>query len=146
MAADPAGGKKPYRLCIVLHAGSFDRVYEALAIANVEVARGGEAHVLFTYGALKRLRKGNTDLVVIEGEPAPFREEFEKALERGTTDSISEMIEMGKRFGGLKIYACSGAMGILNITRDELIDGVDASTGLVGFMDLVKEANLTLYV
>ena len=52
----------------------------------------------------------------------------------------------GKRFGCLRIYACSASMAILNIARGELIDEVDASLGMVGFMDLVREADLTLYI
>lgn len=67
-------------------------------------------------------------------------------MKRGTLDSIKEMIEIGKRFGRLKVYACSASMAILNITRDELIDGVDMSMGMVQFIDLVKDADLTLYI
>jgi hypothetical protein len=35
-------------------------------------------------------------------------------------------------------------MAILNIARGELIDEVDASMGMVGFMDLVREADLDI--
>ncbi|MEE9165652.1 MAG: hypothetical protein V3U15_05260, partial [Nitrospinota bacterium] len=81
--------------------------------------------MLFAYGALQRLVKGNTDVVDLEGQPTPFKDVFEKNLKRGTVDSLSDMLELGKRFGRFKIYACSGSMAILNIARDELIDGVD---------------------
>ena len=37
-------------------------------------------------------------------------------------------------------------MAILNIARDELIDLVDASMGLVSFIELVKGADTTLYI
>ncbi len=37
-------------------------------------------------------------------------------------------------------------MAILNIARDELIDLVDSSMGLVSFLELVKEADTTLYI
>lgn len=50
------------------------------------------------------------------------------------------MIDTGKKLGRFRIYACSGSMAILNITRDELIEEVDESTGLVGFLNLVKDA------
>ncbi|MBI5644127.1 MAG: DsrE/DsrF/DrsH-like family protein, partial [Deltaproteobacteria bacterium] len=64
----------------------------------------------------------------------------------GTLDSISEMIETAKRFGRLKIYACTGSMAVLNIARDELIDHVDMSMGLVYFLNLVKDAEQVLYI
>lgn len=138
--------KKPYRYCIFLHSGSYDRVFQAMSITNVVLATGGEVHIFFSYGALKRLVKGNTDKVVIEGEAASFKEEIEKNLNRGTLDSISEMIDVAKRFGRLKIYACTGSMAVLNIARNELIDAVDCSMGLVAFLQLVKESDQTLYI
>ena len=141
-----AEGKKKYRLCVFLHSGSYDRVYHALSICNVVLATGGEVRIFFSYGALKRLVKGNTDKVAIEGEPAPFREEIEKNLERGTFDSISEMLSTAKRFGDIKLYACTASMAVLNIARTELIDLVDESMGLVAFMEIVKDADETLYI
>lgn len=138
--------KKSYRYCIFLHSGSYDRVFQAMSIANVVLATGGEVHIFFSYGALRRLVKGRTDDAVIEGEPAFFKAEIEKNIARGTIDSITEMIDMGRRFGRLKIYACTGSMAILNIARDELIDAVDQSMGLVSFLQLVKEADQVLYI
>ena len=61
-------------------------------------------------------------------------------------ETISGMLKMGKKFGRLKIYACTGAMSVMNISRGELIKEVDSTVGLVGFMGLVKEADLTLYI
>ncbi len=141
-----ASSKRIERLCIFLHSGSYDRVYQAMSITNVVLAMGGEAHLFFSYGALKRLVKGNTDAVEIEGEAAPFKDDIEKNLRRGTLDSISEMLDVAKRFGKLKVYACTASMAVLNITRDELVDAVDSSMGLVAFLSLVKDADQTLYI
>lgn len=138
--------KKHYRYCIFLHSGSYDRVYQAMSITNVVLATGGEVHIFFSYGALKRLVKGKTDDVVIDGEPAFFREEIEKNLKRGTLDRISEMLDTAKRFGRLNVYACTASMAVLNIARNELVESVDASMGLVAFLDLVKGADQTLYI
>lgn len=138
--------KKPYRCCIFLHSGAYDRVFQALSITNVVLATGGEVHIFFSYGALRRLVKGNTDSAVVEGEPAFFKDEIEKNLKRGTMDKITELLDLAKRFGRAKIYACTGSMAILNIARDELIEAVDSSMGLVGFMELVKGADQTLYI
>lgn len=138
--------KKQYSMCIFLHSGSYDRVYHAISICNVVLATGGRVRLFCSYGALKRLVKGHTDKVVIEGEPAPFKEEIERNLERGTFDSISEMLTTAKRFGDIELYACTASMAVLNIARGELMDVVDSSMGLVAFMELVKESDHTLYI
>jgi len=139
-------GKKPFRCCIYLHSGSYDRVHQAITISNVVLALGGEVHVFCSYGGLKRMVKGHTDDVEIEGEPAPFKAEIEKNLKRGTLDPIGEMLYVARRFGEFKLYACTASMAVLNIARDELIDEVDSSMGLVGFQALVKDADQVLYI
>lgn len=140
-----AEGKK-FRCCIYLHSGAYDRVHQAISIASVVLALGGEVHVFCSYGALKRLVKGNTDKIVIEGESAAFTEEIEKNLGRETLDPISEMLEVAKKLGDFNVYACTASMAVLNIIRAELIDVVDASMGLVGFQALVKDADQVLYI
>ena len=135
-----------YRLCIFMHSGAYDRVHEAFSIVNVVLATGGEVHMLFTYGALKRLVKGQIDEMHLDGEPTPYAAELAKHLEGGAIESISEMLKTAKRLGSLCVYACSGAMAILNISREELIEEVDAVTGLVRFVALMKEADTTLYI
>jgi peroxiredoxin family protein len=117
-----------------------------MAITNVVLAMGGEVDAFFSYGALKRLVKGQTDLPEIEGEPAPFVEDIKRNVERGTIDEISEMMDTAKRFGGFKAYACTASMAVLNISRDELIEIVDSSMGLVSFLDLVADADKVLYI
>jgi peroxiredoxin family protein len=134
------------KCCIFLHSGSFDRVYQAVSITNIILACSGEVHIFLSYGALKRFVKGNVDKPDIEGEFAPFKEEFDKNLKRGTIDRISEIIKTAKMFGRLKIYACTASMAILNIALDDLVDDVDSCIGLVAFMELVKDADLTLYI
>jgi len=135
--------EKNYRLCIFLHSGSYDRVYQAISITNVVLAMGGEVHIFFSYGAMKRLVKGKTDELQAE---EPFRMEMEKNIKRGTIDSISEMLTTAKRFGRVKLYACTASMAVLNIARDELVDLVDCSMGLVSFLELVKGAQNALYI
>ncbi len=139
-------GKKGFRYCIFLHSGSYDRVYQAVSISTVVLAMGGEVHIFCSYGGLLRMVKGRTDEVVVEGEPGPFKEQIEKNLNRGTLDHISDLLETAHRFGGFHIYACTASMAVLNIARNELIDLVDASMGLVSFLELVKEADKVLYI
>lgn len=138
--------KSHHRLCVFLHSGSYDRVYQAMSISTVALATGGEVHVFCSYGALKRLAKGNVDSLYIEGEGASFSAEIEKNLKRGTIDKISAMLDTAKKFGRFHLYACTASMAVLNVTRDELSDAVDSSMGLVSFLELVKGAGTVLYI
>ncbi|GBC75492.1 hypothetical protein HRbin06_00810 [archaeon HR06] len=128
------------KLSLILHSYSYDRVHYGLSIALTGLAMGMEVHVLFTYGALKRLVKGRTDILG-EGE---MEERIEKALKKGAISSIKDTISNAKKMG-LKIYACVAAMSLLNIARDELIEEVDEVISLSRFLDLAKDS-LVLYI
>ncbi|MEW6202086.1 MAG: DsrE/DsrF/DrsH-like family protein [bacterium] len=115
-------------LCIVLHAGEYDRVSHALSIAGVAAAMGKEVHLLFTYWALKRLVRGETDKT-----DSQF---IEEAVAKGYMKTITEAITTIKKFGTVHIYACSGSMALMNISQDELINEVDRIMGLPTFISL----------
>ncbi len=138
--------KTIYKLCLFMHSGSFDKFYRALSIANATLATGGEVNINLSYGALKRFTKGGLDSVDIDCDPTPYATEFTDHLKRGSIEDLPGMIETGKKFGRLKLFACPSSMAVMNIARDELSDHVDAVTGLVSFLKLVKDADLTLYI
>ncbi len=137
-------GERKERAAIIVHSGSYDRVYYALSISLVSLAMGMDVNVLFTYSALKRLVKERTDIVGDETD-RELRIVFEKGLTKGSIQSITTQLRDAKRMG-LKIYACVAAMATLNITREELIEEVDEVVGLAAFLDLARNSALTLYV
>lgn len=46
---------------------------------------------------------------------------------------VLELVTQTKVMGA-KFYACTSSMGLLNITRDELINEVDKSMGITTFL------------
>lgn len=132
------------RVTIVLHSGAYDRVQYALSIALVSLAMGMEVHMMCTYGGLLRLVKGRTDELGDE-TGADVRDTLRKGLESGAVQPLSASLRDAVDMG-LKLYACVGAMGNLNVSRDELIDEVAATTGLAHFLGLAKDARITLYI
>ena len=47
---------------------------------------------------------------------------------------------------GLKTYACVNAMANFNVSKNELISEVDKPKGLATFLELAKDAAITLYI
>jgi len=132
------------KIAIVVNSASYDRVAYALTIALTSTALGKEAYVLFTYGALRRLVKGETDRV--EGETdAWIREAVKVGIVAGSIRKISEMLKDLKKSDG-KVYACVSAMAFHDVTKDELIEEVDRVTGITAFLEMTKGASMVLYV
>ncbi|WP_309493682.1 DsrE/DsrF/DrsH-like family protein [Candidatus Hecatella orcuttiae] len=132
------------KVALIVNSASYDRVSYALTIAVMSAALGREVLVLFTYGALRRLKKGSTDEVGGETE-VTVRETVKQGLQKGSLQKISALLKDLKRFGG-KVYACVSAMAFHNLTREELIEEVDQVSGIAAFLEAAKDASIMLYV
>lgn len=120
-------------LAIIFHSGSFDRIYHGLSIALAASALGREVRLFFSYWALEYLKKDGLAGFRLDNEGKKYKEIVEKNIERGHLEKTLELIRQSKAMG-VKIYACTSSMGLLNIARDELIPEVDKSMGLTTFL------------
>lgn len=124
-------------LGIIFHSGSFDRLYHGFSLSLTALSLGREVKLFFTYWALEYLRRNNPIDFLINSEVKRHEEILKRNKERGHILEISELIRQVKAMGG-KFYVCSHSMGLLNISRDELIDEVDKSMGLTTYLTETK--------
>jgi peroxiredoxin family protein len=127
-------------LALIINNAAYDRVAYALSIAAVSAAQFTQVHVLFTYGAIIRLTQDHTDNIGNETE-SWLRPQIQKGREAKTIPLISEMISHLKGFGG-KIYACTAAMALHEVTIEDLIDEVDDTLGIASFLQRTESADL----
>jgi peroxiredoxin family protein len=128
------------QLALIINNASYDRVAYALSIAAVSAAQFTHVQVLFTYGAIIRLIKEQTDSIGNETENW-LRAQIITGRNSKTIPRISEMIEHLKGFGG-KIYACTAAMALHEISKEELIDDVDDILGIASFLQRTEFSDL----
>ena len=95
-------------------------------------ASGREVKLFFAYWALEYMKKGVSIRMRLDGEGKANREILEKNLKRGHLFQIFKLISEAKSLG-VKFYACTNSMGLLNISRDELIPEIDSCMGIVAF-------------
>lgn len=131
------------KVAIIINNSSFDRVSYALTVASTSAAHFKEVHVLFTYGAVRRLVKDKADDIGEETEEW-MRKEIELGIEKGYMKKISEMMNYLKGFGG-KIYACSAAIAFHNIAINDLGEVVDEVIGISSFLEKTDGA-IMLYI
>ena len=132
------------RVTIILHSADYDRVSHALSLAVANLAVGREAHVLLTYGGLRRFTRGHLEDLG-EETPAAMRNILKQGIKSGNVVSLTAQVADAKRLG-LRLYACAGPLAVLNIAREELLPEVDEVTGLVAFMQLAGGAVANWYV
>ena len=120
-------------LGIVIHSGSYDRIYHGLSLALAALALGREVTIFFSYWALEYLKKKAPEDISLDKEAERHKEIIERNIERGHLGEFSELTSQAKKMGA-KFYACTSSMGLLNIARDELVQEVDKSMGITTFL------------
>lgn len=120
-------------LGIIIHSGSYDRIYHGLSLALAALALGREVKVFFSYWSLEYLKKKAQANISLDKEAERHKEIIERNIERGHLVKFNELTSQAKKMGA-KFYACTSSMGLLNIARDELIQEVDKSMGITTFL------------
>jgi len=125
-------------LAVIFHSGSFDRLHQGFSVALAALALGRSVRLFFSYWAFRYLKRGEGSYFHLDSEARDYQAILQKGLEKGHLESVAEMIGQVKAMGG-KCYACTHSMGLLNITRDELVEAVDRSMGLTAFLTETAE-------
>lgn len=132
-------GEDKKGLGIIFHSGDYARVIHALSISLAALTLDREVRLFFTYWPLEYLKKNapSFKFLKFDSENPIYQEIIEKNLKKGHLQSIPELIAQNKKMGA-KFYVCTNSMALLNIARDELIDAVDKSMGIITFLTETK--------
>lgn len=132
------------RAAIILHSGDYSRASYAMTLALVSLSMGMEAHMLLTHGGLRRFT--GEDLEAMGDEtPEQARQDCEFGMMTGALNTLGKQLADAKELG-LKLYACTGAMAIMNLRRDALGDEIDEEIGLGAFLEIARGAELSWYI
>lgn len=141
---------------IVVFSGDMDKVFAAFIIATGAAAAGMDTTLFFTFWGLNAIQKGNRTGKGLMGKmlgimnrgginrigPSKFnfggmgRWMFKQMMAAKGVTPLDELRETAIDLG-VHLLACNMSMGVMEITREDLIDEVE---GVVGVAKMVKEA------
>ena len=155
-----------HSVAIVLFSNDLDKALAAMILANGLAASGAKVGIFFTFWGLSVLRKPvqpqpRKNLISrLFGMMLPNGAEklalskmnmlgmgtamMKSVMKRQKVLSLPELIASAKA-AGVKFIACDMAMGVMGITREELIE-VDEVAGVAAFAELAKHSNNTLFI
>lgn len=165
-APEPPACTAGHRAAIVLFSNDLDKAMAALIIACGMAASGAKVGIFFTFWGLSILRrnpapavrkgvlarlfglmlpKGASKLSLSKMNMAGLGTGMMKRVmaDRNVT-SLPELLQQARELG-VKFIACEMAMGVMGITREELIE-VDEVAGVASFVDMARESNNTLFI
>ena len=167
-AATPASAAPPakHSVAIVLFSNDLDKALAALILANGLAASGADVGIFFTFWGLSVLRRNPAPSVRkglvsrMFGWMLPTGAEklalskmnmlglgtamMKGVMRRQRIMTLPELLASA-RAAGVKFIACDMAMGVLGITREELVE-VDEVAGVAAFAELASRSNNTLFI
>lgn len=158
---------KPDRVTIVVLSGDMDRVMASLIIATGAAAMGMQVTMFFTFWGLNAIRRRGATSAAKDwlrrmfgmlnkggAETLPLSKfhfwgvgtaMMKRVMRENRMPGVSELIETAQELG-VKFIACTTTMGLMGITKDTLIDGVDQLAGVTTYLAEARQGSVNLFV
>ena len=167
MALDNLRSSKPDKVTIVLLSGDMDRAMAAFIIATGAAAMGMQVTVFFTFWGLNTIRrkgaassakdwlrrmfgllnKGGADSLPLSrfhfwGLGTKM---MQKVMKQNRMPGVPELMETALDLG-VRFIACTTTMGLMGITKDTLIEGIDQFAGVTTYLAEAKHGSVNLFI
>jgi peroxiredoxin family protein len=150
---------------IILMNGGMDYAIAAFSIAIGAAASGKETSIFFTFWGIKAIQKGNLTGKSFFGRmmgvmnrgginrigPSRFnffgigRWMFKKMMKNHKITPLEELRKTAMDLG-VKLIPCSMSMEVMEIKREDLIDGVEDLCGVASMLAISDRSKQTLFI
>lgn len=135
------------KLAMVVFSGTMDRLMPVGILASGAVAMGMDVDIFLTFWGLQAFSKRAQGAPPkFSGDYADMAPMFAEVMKKKNVPSPIETLKTAKKLGNVKIHACTMTMDLLGQTKSDFIDVVDRTTGVGEFMELAKDAKMTLFI
>ncbi len=115
------------RISIMCVSGMHERIQMAAMTAATGSVSGMDISIFLSMNALPYFVKGRDATPPHEGEMGEL-------MASKNVPPFKQLIEQAKELGGAKVYACSMAMDVLEVSEDDLDEVLDGPLGLTRFL------------
>ncbi|HJT19521.1 MAG TPA: DsrE/DsrF/DrsH-like family protein [Nitrospira sp.] len=158
---------KPDKVTIVLLSGDLDRAMAAFIIATGAAAMGMQVTMFFTFWGLNTIRRKGAASSAKDwlrrlfgllnkggAESLPLsRFHFgglgtrmmQIVMKQNRMPGVPELMQTAMELG-VRFIACTTTMGLMGITKDTLIDGVDQFAGVTTYLAEAKQGSVNLFI
>ncbi len=119
------------KINLIVLSGERERLQMASMVASVGAVSGYEVNVFLSMNAMPFFVKGAS-------EDAPAEGRVGEILNEKKVVGFMTLFEQAVTLGDAKIYACSMAMDVLGVGKDDLAEYVTEPLGLTKFMDMAQ--------
>ena len=158
---------KPDSVTIVVLSGEMDKAMAAFIIATGAAAMGMKVTMFFTFWGLNIIRKqgatsaakdwlrrafgwmnkgGASDLPLSRFHFAGLGTTMmKKVMKDNKMPGIPELLETAQDLG-VQMIACTTTLGMMGISKDTLVDGVDQLAGVTTYLAEARHGSVNLFI
>ena len=158
---------KPKKVTIVLLSGEMDKAMAAFIIATGAAAMGMQVTMFFTFWGLNVIRKPGASSAATDflrkafgvlnkggAETLPLSKfnfggmgsaMMKKVMKDNRMPGVPELIQTALDLD-VKLIACTTTLGLLGISKETLIDGIDQLAGVSTYLAEAKDGSVNLFI
>ncbi len=130
------------KVSIIVSEGSFDKAMMPFIVGTTAASMGMEVHIFFTFFGLKLLKKGTKPK--LPGMMSLFTGMIIKKMKKLKIPDFEELKAQAVDLG-VHLYACSTSMSIMNVKKEDLIEGAEI-LGAAKFLDIAADSQVQLFI
>ncbi len=158
---------KPEKVTIVVLSGDMDRAMAAFIIATGAAAMGMQVTMFFTFWGLNIIRRDGTGSSAKDWLRRMFgllnkggadrlklsRFHFgglgtrmmKQVMKQNRMPDVPELLKTAQELG-VQLIACTTTLGLMGISKDTLIEGVDQLAGVTTYLAEAREGSVNLFI
>lgn len=138
--------KDKKKFVIFAHGGTYDKLYQIITLAITAASMGRETYIFLFFWALKRFVNEEFDVTRLSAEYGEEGERLSKRMQEINPISLKELLRDVRAMGNLKVYACTGAVKLMELEESVVRSRVDDILGLTTLLEIADGAETQLFI
>lgn len=134
------------KFVLFLHSGTYDKLYQAIMLAITAASMGNKVYIFLFFWALRKFANGKIDEIDFSADIGNEEKRLLEAVPQGTPNMLKELLDEVSKMGNLEIYACSGAVKLMELDEGLVKSKVDDIIGLPTMLKMAEGAETQLFI
>ena len=138
--------KDKKKFVIFAHSGTYDKLYQIITLAITAASMGRETYIFLFFFFFKRFVNEEYDVTKLSSEYGDEGEKLSKRMQKINPISLKELLHDVRTMGNLKVYACTGAVKLMELEESVVRTRVDDILGLTTLLEMADGAETQLFI
>jgi peroxiredoxin family protein len=134
-------------MALVVFSGTVDKLTAVATLATGAAAMGMEVDLFLTFWGIEAVKKGAKEQQPrISAEYADYGPAMIELMQAKKAPHWIDTLRDAREIGTVRVYACGATMDLFDLQLSDLEDTVDEITGVAGFVEMAKDAKISMFI